>query len=58
LEHGEWYAAKTLVLELLLKHDLPTNATDHYNVESGTRWISAMEQDLREFSSYATPIQN
>ena len=37
------YAAKTLVLELLLKHDLPTNATGQYNVESGTRWISAME---------------
>ena len=43
------YAAKTLVLELLLKHDLPTNATGQYNVESGTRWISAMERDLREF---------
>lgn len=43
------YAAKTLVLELLMKHDLPTNAAGQYNVEAGTRWISAMERDLREF---------
>ena len=43
------YAAKTLMLELLGKHELSTNSAGQYNVESATRWISAMERDLREF---------
>ena len=43
------YAAKTLMLELLTKHELPSTATGQYNVESATRWIAAMERDLREF---------
>ena len=36
------YAAKTLMLELLTKHELPSTATGQYNVESATRWIAAM----------------